>query len=76
MAKEEKLVIMQDDKEVEFVMSDLSDEGQAQYVRANELAKRLMMLQRESNELRFLSSNYIRFVLDELEKEVDESEKK
>ena len=74
--KEEKLVIMNDGKEIEFVMSDLSDEAKAQYARANELAGQLMQIDRQANEVRFLANNYIRFVIDELEKEVDEKEEK
>lgn len=74
--KEEKLVIMNDGKEIEFVMSDLSDEAKAQYARANELAGQLMQIDRQANELRFLANNYIRFVIDELEKDVDEKEEK
>ncbi len=74
--KEEKLVIMNDGKEIEFVMSDLSDEAKAQYARANELAGQLMQIDRQGNELRFLANNYIRFVINELEKEVDEKEEK
>lgn len=67
---------MNDGKEIEFVMSDLSDEAKAQYTRANELAGQLMQIDRQGNELRFLANNYIRFVIDELEKEVDEKEEK
>jgi hypothetical protein len=74
--KEEKLVIMNDGKEIEFVMSDLSDEAKAQYARANELAGQLMQIDRQANEVRFLANNYIRFVIDELEKEVDDKEEK
>jgi hypothetical protein len=74
--KEEKLVIMNDGKEIEFVMSDLSDEAKAQYARANELAGQLMQIDRQANEIRFLANNYIRFVIDELEKDVDEKEEK
>jgi hypothetical protein len=74
--KEEKLVIMNDGKEIEFVMSDLSDEAKAQYARANELAGQLMQIDRQANEIRFLANNYIRFVINELEKEVDEKEEK
>jgi hypothetical protein len=74
--KEEKLVIMNDGKEIEFVMSDLSDEAKAQYSRANELAGQLMQIDRQANEIRFLANNYIRFVIDELEKDVDDNEEK
>jgi hypothetical protein len=74
--KEEKLVIMNEGKEIEFVMSDLSDEAKAQYSRANELAGQLMQIDRQANEIRFLANNYIRFVIDELEKDVDDKEEK
>lgn len=75
--KEEKLVIMNEGKEIEFVMSDLSDEAKAQYSRANELAGQMMRLEQQVNELRFLANNYIRFVIDELDKkDVDDKEKK
>lgn len=74
--KEEKLTIMNDGKEIEFTMSDLSDEGKAQYNRANELAGQLMRLDQQANELRFLANNYIRFVINELEKDVDDNEEK
>jgi hypothetical protein len=67
---------MNDGKEIEFVMSDLSDEAKAQYARANELAGQLMQIDRQANEIRFLANNYIRFVINELEKEVDEKEEK
>ena len=74
--KEEKLKIMSDGKEIEFLYSDLSEEAQAQYNRANELAGQLMRLDQQANELRFLANNYIRFVIDELEKDVDDNEEK
>mgnify|MGYP001177079659 FL=1 len=74
--KEEKLTIMNDGKEIEFLYSDLSEEAQAQYNRANELAGQLMRLDQQANELRFLANNYIRFVIDELEKDVDDKEEK
>jgi hypothetical protein len=36
-----------------------------------------MRLEQQSNELRFLANNYVRFVIDELsDKEVDDKEKK
>ena len=74
--KEEKLTIMSDGKEIEFLYSDLTEEAQAQYNRANELAGQLMRLDQQTNELRFLANNYIRFVIDELEKDVDDKEEK
>ena len=74
--KEEKLTIMNDGKEIEFLYSELSEEAQAQYNRSNELAGQLMRLEQQSNELRFLANNYIRFVIDELEKDIDDKEEK
>jgi hypothetical protein len=74
--KEEKLTIMHDGKEIQFLYSDLTEEAQAQYNRANELAGQLMRLDQQANELRFLANNYIRFVIDELNKDVDEKEEK
>lgn len=74
--KEEKLTIMHDGKEIKFLYSDLTEEAQAQYNRANELAGQLMRLDQQANELRFLANNYIRFVIDELNKDVDEKEEK
>ena len=74
--KEEKLTIMNDGKEIELLYSDLSEEAQAQYNRANELAGQLMRLDQQANELRFLANNYISFVIDELEKDVDDNEEK
>tara|TARA_B100001057_G_scaffold40011_1_gene35967 strand:+ start:225 stop:455 length:231 start_codon:yes stop_codon:yes gene_type:complete len=64
--KEEQIVIMHEGEEVKFYLSELTDEGKAQYGRANELAGQLMRLDQQVNELRFLANNYIRFVLDEL----------
>jgi len=74
--KEQKLTIMNDGKEIEFLYSELTEEAQAQYNRANELAGQLMRLEQQANELRFLANNYIRFVIDELEKDVDEKKEK
>lgn len=75
--KEQKLTIMKDEKEYEFLYSELSDEGKAQYNRANELAGQMMRLEQQLNELRFLANHYVRFVTDELdEKELDDKKKK
>jgi len=75
--KEEKLTIMDNGKEIDFYLSELSDEAKAQYNRANELAGQMMRLDQQVNELRFLANNYIRFVIDELDnKDVDDKEKK
>jgi len=75
--KEQKLKIMDNGKEIDFYLSELSDEAKAQYNRANELAGQMMRLDQQANELRFLANNYIRFVIDELDnKDVDDKEKK
>tara|TARA_R100000353_G_scaffold5325_3_gene7516 strand:+ start:3014 stop:3250 length:237 start_codon:yes stop_codon:yes gene_type:complete len=78
MSKEDKKqMITHEGKEYEFTMDELSLEAQAQYGRANELAGQLMRLEQQSNELRFLANNYVRFVIDELsDKEVDDKKKK
>ena len=78
MSKEDKKqMITHEGKEYEFTMDELSLEAQAQYGSANELAGQLMRLEQQSNELRFLANNYVRFVIDELsDKEVDDKEKK
>ena len=78
MSKEDKKqMINHEGKEYEFTMDELSLEAQAQYGRANELAGQLMRLEQQSNDLRFLANNYVRFVIDELsDKEVDDKEKK
>jgi len=74
--KEKKLKIMSKDKELEFLFSELSDEAQAQYMRANEIAGQIMKLDQQTNELRFLANNYARFVTDEIQKNVDDKEEK
>lgn len=80
MSKEENqmMKIVLDEKEYEFQLEDLSDESKAQYGRANELAGQLMRLDQQSNELRFLANNYVRFIVDELDsnKSVDDKSKK
>tara|TARA_R110002012_G_scaffold311854_4_gene521642 strand:- start:83 stop:319 length:237 start_codon:yes stop_codon:yes gene_type:complete len=78
MSEDKKLKLVLDDKEYKFEIEDLSQEGQAQYTRANQLAGELMRLDQQSNELRFLANNYIRFVTDELDKDksVDDKSKK
>lgn len=80
MSKEENqmMKIVLDEKEYEFQLEDLSDESKAQYGRANELAGQLMRLDQQSNELRFLANNYVRFIVNELDsnKSVDDKSKK
>ena len=67
-----------DDKEYEFYTEDLSEEAQAQYSRANQLALELMQMERASAEKRFVINNYIQFVVNEIdnEKDVDDKKKK
>jgi len=67
-----------DDKEYEFYNEDLSEEAQAQYSRANQLALELMQMERASAEKRFVINNYIQFVVNEIdnEKDVDDKKKK
>ncbi len=72
--KEEKLVIMNEGKEIEFVMSDLSDEAKAQYSRANELAGQLMQIDRQANAIRYLDTHYIIFDIDELKTDLQDRE--
>lgn len=76
--KQEQLTMMSNGKEIKFLLSDLSEEAKAQYSRANELAGQLIRLEQQVNELRFLASNYMRYVADELEgdKDVDSNDKK
>ena len=76
--KQEELTMMSNGKEIKFLLSDLSEEAKAQYSRANELAGQLIRLEQQVNELRFLASNYMRYVADELEgdKDVDSNDKK
>jgi uncharacterized protein (DUF2236 family) len=77
-SKQEPNKIFFNEKEYEFNNSDLSDEGQTQYARANQLAVELMQMERAAAEKRFIINNYIQFVVDEIEKEkdVDEDDKK
>ena len=67
-----------DDKEYEFYNEDLSEEAQAQYSRANQLALELMQMERASAEKRFVINNYNQFVVNERdnEKDVDDKKKK
>ena len=67
-----------DDKEYEFYNEDLSEEAQAQYSRANQLALELMQMERASAEKRFVINNYIQFAVNEIdnEKDVDDKKKK
>ena len=76
--KEEKNKLMFNEKEYEFYSDELSQEGQAQYGRANQLALEMMQAERALSEKRFVVNNYIQFVVNELEdnKNLDEKEQK
>jgi len=76
--KEEKNKLMFNEKEYEFSSDELSQEAQAQYGRANQLALEMMQAERALSEKRFVVNNYIQFVVKELEgnKNLDEKEKK
>ena len=75
--EEQELIITHTDKEIEFVMSDLSNEGQMSFVRANQLGQEIQNLEQQINERRFLASNYVNGVINELNgeevKDADES---
>ena len=77
-SKPEPNKIRLNDKEYEFYNEDLSEEAQAQYARANQLALELMQMERASAEKRFVINNYIQFVVNEIdnEKDVDDKKKK
>ena len=76
--KEEKNKLMVNEKEYEFSSDELSQEAQAQYGRANQLALEMMQAERALSEKRFVVNNYIQFVVNELEdnKNLYEKEKK
>jgi hypothetical protein len=65
--QEREQVINRDGEEVKFYLSDLSNEGQMAYVRANQIAQETQMLEQQLNEKRFLANNYINNVLGELD---------
>lgn len=70
--EEQKMIINHNDKEIEFVMSDLSNEGQMSFVRANQLGQEVQSLEQQINEKRFLASNYINSVINEINKDEEE----
>jgi hypothetical protein len=65
--QEREQVINRDGEEIKFYLSDLSNEGQMAYVRANQIAQETQMLEQQLNEKRFLANNYINNVLTELD---------
>jgi|TARA_R100000541_G_scaffold58522_2_gene69888 hypothetical protein len=70
--EEQKMIINHNDKEIEFVMSDLSNEGQMSFIRANQIGKELQSLEQQINEKRFLVSNYVNSVINEINKDEEE----
>ena len=70
--EEQKMIINHNDKEIEFVMSDLSNEGQMSFVRANQIGQEVQSLEQQINEKRFLASNYINSVINEINKDEEE----
>ena len=68
--------IMHNEKEYEFLASDLSEEAKAQLQRANQIGGACIQLEQELMEKRFLLNNYVSFVANELDKDVDDKEKK
>jgi hypothetical protein len=71
--QEREQVINRDGEEIKFYLSDLSNEGQMAYVRANQIAQETQMLEQQLNEKRFLANNYINNVLTELDGDKDKT---
>jgi len=74
--KEQKSKIVHNEKEYEFLPSELSDEALAQYRRANQIGSALMQMEQDLMEKRFILNNYISFVVNSLEEELDTKKKK
>jgi hypothetical protein len=72
--QEREQVINRDGEEIKFYLSDLSNEGQMAYVRANQIAQETQMLEQQLNEKRFLANNYINNVLTELDGDEEKTE--
>ena len=65
--QEREQVINRDGKETKFFLSDLSNNAQRSYVRANQLAQEMVQLEMNLEEKRLLANTYINTVLQELE---------
>jgi hypothetical protein len=72
--QEREQVINRDGEEIKFYLSDLSNEGQMAYIRANQIAQETQMLEQQLNEKRFLANNYINNVLKELDGDKEKTE--
>ena len=70
--KEQAVKIMHNEKEYEFLLSELSEEGQAQFQRATQLSTSCMRMEQDLTERRFLVNNYIKFVVDEIDSKEQE----
>ena len=57
--QEREQVINRDGEEIKFFMSDLSNDAQMSYVRANQIAQEIQQLEMSLTEKRFLANNYI-----------------
>lgn len=65
--KEQTMKIMHNEKEYEFLPSELSEEAMAQFRRANQIGAAAVQLEQDLMEKRFLLNNYISFVVNELD---------
>jgi hypothetical protein len=74
--EEKKMKIVHNEKEYEFLPSELSNESKAQFQRANQIGAACVQLEQDLMEKRFLLNNYVGFVVSELDKDVDDKEKK
>tara|TARA_R110002051_G_C8618155_1_gene482862 strand:+ start:283 stop:540 length:258 start_codon:yes stop_codon:yes gene_type:complete len=80
--KERKMKIVHNEKEYEFLASELSDESKAQFQRANQLGVACVQMEQDLMEKRFLLNNYISLIVKELDSKetkkitVDSDEKK
>ena len=70
--QEREQVINRDGKETKFFLSDLSNNAQRSYVRANQLAQEMVQLEMNLEEKRLLANTYINNVLLELEENKEE----
>ena len=64
--KEQAVKIMHNEKEYEFLLSEVSQEAQAQFQRANQLAGTCVRMEQDLTERKCLVNNYVKFVVDEL----------
>jgi len=65
--KEKTMKIVHNEKEYEFLASELSEEARAQLQRANQIGSGCIQLEQDLMEKRFLINNYVGFVVKELD---------